>query len=80
MLPDGRTLVTAGGGGSVCLWDATASSRAPAHTNWAVAFGFDSLAELEAPQFARETLDPRAARRLGFAFTPDSRSFITTDR
>ena len=30
--------------------------------------------------FAPETLDPRAARRLGFAFTPDSRSFITTDR
>ena len=80
MLSDGRTLVTGGDGGSVCLWNATASSRAPAHTNWAVAFGFDSFAELEAPHFAPETLDPRAARRLGFAFTPDSRSFITTDR
>jgi len=80
MLSDGRTLVTGSDGGSVCLWDTTASSRAPAHTNWAVAFGFDSFAELEAPHFAPETLDPRAARRLGFAFTPDSRSFITTDR
>ncbi|MRR37648.1 WD40 repeat domain-containing protein, partial [bacterium] len=80
MLPDGRTLVTAGYGGSVCLWDATANSRAPAHTNWAIAFGFDSFAELEAPQFGLDTPDPRAARRFGFAFTPDSRSFITTDR
>ncbi|MHC1765093.1 MAG: protein kinase [Verrucomicrobiia bacterium] len=80
MLSDGRTLVTGGDGGSVCLWDATASSRAPAHTNWALAFGFDSLAELKAPHFAPKTLDPRATRRLGFAFTPDSRSFITTDR
>jgi len=80
MLPDGRTLVTAGYGGSVCLWDATASSRAPAHTNLAVAFGIDSLTELETPQFALKTLDPRAACRFGFAFTPDSRGFITTDR
>ncbi|MEK7676532.1 MAG: WD40 repeat domain-containing protein [Verrucomicrobiota bacterium] len=80
MLTDGRTLVTGGDGGSVWLWDTTTSSRAPAHTNWAAAFGFDSLAELEAPHFAPKTLDPRAARRLGFAFTPDSRSFITTHR
>jgi WD40 repeat protein len=80
MLPDGRTLVTAGYGGSVCLWDTTASSRAAAHTNWAVGFGYDSVAELETTQFATETLDPRAAPRLGFAFTPDSQSFITADR
>jgi WD40 repeat protein len=80
MLPDGRTLVTGGDGGSVCLWDTTASSRAPAHTNWAVAFGFDSLAELEAAQLGLKTPDPKATRRLGFAFTPDSRSFITTHR
>jgi eukaryotic-like serine/threonine-protein kinase len=80
ILPDGKTLVSGGLGGSVCFWDAAASSRTPAHTDWAVAFGFDSLAELEAPQFAFGTLDPRAARRLGFAFTPDSRRFITTDR
>jgi WD40 repeat protein len=80
MLSDGRTLVTGSDGGSVCLWNTTASSRALAHTNWAVAFGFDSLAELAAPHFALGTLDPRATRRLGFAFTPDSRSFITTDR
>jgi WD40 repeat protein len=80
MLPDGRTLVTAGYGGSVCLWDITASSRAPAHTNWAVGFGYDSVAELETSQFALKTLDPRAAPRLGFAFTPDSQSFITADR
>jgi eukaryotic-like serine/threonine-protein kinase len=77
MLPDGRTLVTAGSGGSVCFWDATASSRPPAHTNWAVGFGFDSLAEIDRPGF---TNDARETRRLGFAFTPDSRSFITTDR
>lgn len=80
MLPDGRTLVTAGYGGSVCLWDATASSRASAHTNWAVGFGYDSIGELETSQFEPKTLDPRAAPRLGFAFTPNSRSFIATDR
>jgi WD40 repeat protein len=80
MLPDGRTLVTAGYGGSLCLWDATASSRASAHTNWPVSFGFDSLSELEPWQFDPKTLDPRAAYRIGFAFTPDSRGFITTDR
>jgi eukaryotic-like serine/threonine-protein kinase len=80
LLPDGCTLVTGGDGGSVCLWDTTASSRASAHTNWTVAFGFDSLAELEAPHFASGTFDPRAVRRLGVAFTPDSRSIITTDR
>jgi WD40 repeat protein len=80
-LSDGRTLVTAGWGGWVRLWDATASSRPLTHTNWAVAFGFDSQKEIETPpHFAPETPDPRAARRLGFAFTPDSRSFITTDR
>jgi WD40 repeat protein/predicted Ser/Thr protein kinase len=80
MLPDGRTLVTGSDGGSVCLWDATARSRVPAHTNWAIAFGIDSLTEIETRQFALETLDPRAACRFGFAFTPDSRGFITTDR
>ena len=80
MMPDGRTLVTAGYRGSLCFWDATASSRASAHTNWAVGFGYDSIAELETSQFALKTLDPRAAPRLGFAFTPDSQSFITADR
>ena len=29
--------------------------------------------------FARGALDPKVVQRLGFAFTPDSRSFITTD-
>jgi WD40 repeat protein len=78
MLPDGRTLVTAGDEGSVCLWDTAASSRPPAHTNWAVASGFDSFVVPDAPSFMRETLGP-AARRFGIAFTPDSQSFITTD-
>jgi WD40 repeat protein len=38
------------------------------------------MAELTAAQLALKTLDPKAARRLGFTFTPDSRGFITTDR
>ena len=80
MLPDGHTLVTAGSRGSVCLWDTKAPIRAPVHTNWPVSFGFDSLAELEPWQFDPKTLDPRAAYRIGFAFTPDSGSFITTHR
>ena len=80
MLSDGRTLVTGGDGGSVSLWDTTTGNRAPAHTNLTVSSGFDALAGLDVPSFKRETLDPRATRRLGFAFTPDSHSFITTDR
>ena len=75
MLPDGRTLVTVGYRGSVCLWDATASSRAPAHTNWAVALGFDSFVVPDAESFERATLGP-AARRFGFTFTPDSLSAL----
>ena len=31
------------------------------------------------PEFRARTLDPKVVRRFGFAFTPDSRSFITTD-
>jgi WD40 repeat protein len=78
MLPDGHTLVTGGSGGSVRLWDTAAKVRPVAYTNWDVALDFRSLAAADAPTFSRETLGS-AARRFGFAFTPDSRNLITTD-
>lgn len=80
MQPDGRTLITGGSGGSVCFWDAFASNREPAHTWTRVSFGIGSAADLEAPSYVPGTLDPRVVRRSGFAFAPDSRTFITPER
>ena len=79
LLPGGRTLVSGGSKGSVCFWDATPTSQPPVHTNLAVSPLPDSFSGLEASAFAPETLDPRAVLRCGLAFTPDSRSFITTE-
>ena len=79
MLPDDHSFVTGGSAGSLCLWDSASAERRPiTYTNWPVSLGFNSLATADAPTFARETLGA-AARRFGFVFTPDSRSFITTD-
>lgn len=79
MLPNDRTVVTGGSGGSLRLWDTVgAKPRPTAYTNWTVSLGFSSLATADGPTFARETLGA-AARRFGFVFTPDGRSFITTD-
>lgn len=79
MLPDDHTLVTGGAGGSLRLWDSLGAKPRPVtYTNWQVSLGFNSLATADAPTFARETLGA-AARRFGFVFTPDSKSFISTD-
>ena len=79
MLPDNHTVVTGGSGGSLRLWDMVGAAHRPvAYTNWTVSLGFSSLATADGPTFARETLGA-AARRFGFAFTPDSRGYIATD-
>jgi eukaryotic-like serine/threonine-protein kinase len=79
MQPDGRTLITGGSGGSVCFWDAFASNREPTHAWTRISFGIGSAADLEAPSYAPGALDPRVVRRSGFAFAPDSRTFITPE-
>lgn len=79
VLPDDHTVVTGGSGGSLRVWDhVRAKPRPIAYTNWTVSLDFSSLATVDAPTFARET-QGAAARRFGFVFTPDSRSFIATD-
>ncbi|MGA2501645.1 MAG: hypothetical protein ABSH20_28215, partial [Tepidisphaeraceae bacterium] len=78
LLPDDRTLVVAGGQ-SLRLWDLAAGSPTPAHTNLLTGFPVEALRDLQPRDFAGETLHPIAARRLAFAFTPDSSGFITTD-
>ena len=76
--PDGR-LVSGGAKGSVCFWDATPKGKPPVHTSLAVSSGLEYSSGLERPAFQSETLDSRAVRRFGLAFTPDSRSFITME-
>jgi WD40 repeat protein len=49
------------------------------HTNFAVALPLKALSEVPPSGFQIETLDPRAVRHFGVAFTPDSRCLITTD-
>jgi WD40 repeat protein/predicted Ser/Thr protein kinase len=78
LLPDGKTLVSGSSGGALCLWDPT-RSRPPAQTNLLVSSGLEALSKLQPSAFAPESLDPRAVRRFGVAFTPDSRRLITTD-
>lgn len=79
ILPDDHTVVTGGSGGFLRLWEIVeAKTRPMTYTNLTVSLGFNSLATADGPTFALETLGA-AARRFGFVFTPDSRSFIATD-
>jgi WD40 repeat protein len=77
LLPDGKTLISGGSGGSVCLWDLAASERPSPHTPIRVSADLDAFAELEPASYTPGKADPRAVCRLGVAFTPDSRRFIT---
>jgi eukaryotic-like serine/threonine-protein kinase len=77
LLPDGRTLVSGSAEGDVCLWDLQAPERPPAHSQLAVSYGAKDQGELPPGSFDKP--DPRAVRRLGVAFTPNSRRFVTTD-
>ncbi len=79
-LPDGKTLVSGCQEGAACYWDLSAANQPSGHTTLAISFGVGSQTVLAPRSFAREVLDPRVVRRFGFAFTPDGRHFITSDR
>jgi WD40 repeat protein len=79
-LPNGKTLVSGCQERAACYWDLSATNLPPAHTRLAISYGPGSQAVLAPPSFAREPLDPKVVRRFGFAFTPDGRNFITSDR
>jgi eukaryotic-like serine/threonine-protein kinase len=74
---DGQTLVSGCDQGTACLWDLAASNRTSTHTNLAISHWFTP--NVPGQNFAPGALDPKVVQRLGLAFTPDSRSFITTD-
>jgi eukaryotic-like serine/threonine-protein kinase len=75
---DGRTLLSACGEGTACLWDLAATNRTYTHASLAISHGV-TPPNVPGTNFARGALDAKVVQRLGFAFTPDSRSFITTD-
>ncbi len=77
-LPDGKTLVSGGADGTVRFWDVTTTNRTSGPTSLPISFGV-TPANLEVQSFARGALDPKAVHRLGLAFMPDSRQFLTTD-
>jgi len=78
-LPDGRTLASGCKESVACLWDLTIARSTITHTNLTISYGGGSPAAVEAPNHAPASLDQRWVRRLGFAFTPDGRRFITSD-
>jgi WD40 repeat protein/tRNA A-37 threonylcarbamoyl transferase component Bud32 len=79
LLRDGQTLISGGDDGSVCSWSIDARDRPSPHTTIRVAADMEAFAELGPPHYATTNLDPKAVCRLGVAFTPDSRHFITHD-
>jgi WD40 repeat protein len=80
LLPDGRTMVSGGSGGSVCFWDAAASNRPLNHTQMRLSTELEAMAEADVSAYTPGALDPRVVRRGGFAFTPDSGRFLALDR
>jgi len=78
-LPDGRTLASGCQESVACLWDLTIARSTITHTNLTISYGGGSQAAVEEPSYAPTSLDQRTVRRLGFAFTPDGRRFITSD-
>jgi len=79
-LPDGRALATGCSESVACLWDLTAARSSITHTNLTTSYGTGSMIAVEAPSYAPGSLDQKVVGRFGFAFTPDGRHFITTDR
>jgi WD40 repeat protein len=78
-LPDGKTLVSGCKASTACYWDVTAANRTSGHTSLEISYGTGAKAEVQLQGFTREALDPKVLHRFGFTFTPDGRSFITTD-
>jgi WD40 repeat protein/predicted Ser/Thr protein kinase len=83
---DGQTLVSGCKEGGACFWDVNAASRLWGHATLTNSYELGSEAAvpatnfIEAPGHMPGPLDPKLVRRFGFAFMPDSRKFITTDR
>ena len=78
-LPDGRTLASGCDDGSLRLWDLAGVTPPPAHTSFVISYGLEAMAGQEVRRFSPGTLDPKLVQRIGVAFAPDGRSFITTD-
>ena len=78
-LPEDRTLVSGCDAATACFWDVTATHRSPGHASLEISYGIAAKAEVQPQGFTREPLDPKVVCRFGFTFTPDGRSFITTD-
>ncbi len=79
-LPDGKTLVSGCGVGTACLWDVTSTNRPSCHTSLPISLGPGVQTALSPESFEPGTnLNRKVVRRFGFTFTPDGRSFITTD-
>ena len=76
-LSDGKTLVSGCDASTACSWDVSATNRSPGQRSLEISYGLSASAALEGKSF--ETLDAKVVRRLGFTFTRDSGSFITTD-
>jgi len=74
---DGRTLVSGCSEGTACFWDLAATNRMYTHTSLAISHWMTP--NVPRQNFAPGALDPKVVQRLGFAFTLDSRNFITTD-
>lgn len=79
LLPDDRTVASGGSDGTVRIWDVTRPQRTSDYTTLPISSGV-TPSGLEIRSFARGAVDPKAVARLGFAFTPDSQQFLTTDR
>lgn len=78
LLNDGAKLVTGDSRGAVCFWN-TSKPRTSPHTNLWVAANPVAMRDVTKTGFLPGTMDPRAVRRLGAAFTPDGLAFLTTD-
>ncbi len=79
LLPDGKTLVSGAPDGALCLWDCFAPVRSRGPAKLVVSHGLQSMAGVQPEDYGRGQPSPKVIRRFGIAFTPDSRSFITTD-
>lgn len=78
-LPDGKTLVSGCDAATACFWDVTGTNQHTGHRSLEVSYGVDAKGEVPPEGFKRGSIHPKVVSRFGFTFTPDGRSFITTD-
>jgi WD40 repeat protein/serine/threonine protein kinase len=79
-LPDGRTLASGCQETVACLWDLTGTRSPVTHTNLTISYSAASQTGLPLHSWTPDSLAQKAVHRFGFAFTPDGRQFITTER